>query len=438
MKPAGRKISAGTYIMLIMTLLIVIGSTMVMFRLFSGNSFDLNRPRKEQNSLSGKAGSAGAESASSFGSDGSESKRERSSQIYYTSDEGNGSAPVNAGGRFSLSIAGTAAMEGDIRKSGYISEVKKYDLSDTMLLLKNELQSDINIVFFENLLMDNGKPTDIVAPSAAADMLRDAGFNMAACGFHGAWNQKETGISETRKHLQDAGIAPVGIYNPGEPDPIQVINYGGIPTVILQYTDTISQKDRKNKSNANLAAAVPAANPDEIAADIETARIKGADLVIILMNWGTRGNKEPNRNQRILAQEIADAGADIIIGSGSRIPQTAEYLTARRKDGSEANVLCVWSLGVTLSKDRSSAAKLAGYLFTAEFVMDSSREVRISETSFTPLYTWRYVQEKRESYRCVAANRTPPGGMDIKQQNSMNKAADYTRETLKDSPLMER
>lgn len=438
MRPAGRKISAGTYIMLIMTLLTVIGTTMVMIRLFSGNSFDLNRPRKEPDLTSGKAASADAESSSGRGTEGAESKRERASQIYYQPDEGNGSAPVNAGGRFSLTIAGTAALEGDIRKSGYISEVKKYDLSDTMLLLKNELQSDINIVFLENLLMDNGKPTDIVAPSAAAEMLRDAGFNIAACGFHGAWNQKETGIAETRKHLQDANITPIGIYNPEEPNPVQIVNYGGIPTVILQYTDTISQKDRKNKSNANLAASVPAANPEDIAADIENARMKGANLVIILMNWGTRGNKEPNKNQRILAQKIADAGADIIIGSGSRIPQTAEYLTARRKDGSETNVLCVWSLGVTLSKDRSSATKLAGYLFTAEFVMDSSRDVRISEASFTPLYTWRYSQEKRESYRCVAANRTPPGGMDIKQQNSMNKAADYTRETLKDSPLMER
>ena len=139
-----------------------------------------------------------------------------------------------------------------------------------------------------------------------------------------------------------------------------------------------------------------------------------------------------------LAQQIADAGADLIIGSGSRKPQQAEYLNAVLADGSQAQVLCVWSLGLTLSKDRSKSQNMAGYLFHVEFIMDSSHNIRMNNLAYTPLYTWLYTQDKRENYRCLAANRTPPDGMEMKQQNTMAKVADITREALKDSPLTER
>ena len=336
-----------------------------------------------------------------------------------------------------MTVAGTVALEESIRKSGYLSELKIYDLSEIMSLLKSELTSDINIVFLENILTDSTKPSDIIAPSATAVMLKEAGFNMAACGFQGAWNKKADGIADTRKYLTEAGITPIGVYSPDDMNRIQIVNCGGIPTAILQYTATISQNERKKMKKENQSGTVPAADPEAIAADITEARSRGANLVIILMNWGSRG-KQPDSNIKKLAQKIADAGADIIIGSGSRKPQAAEYLNAIHADGSQAQVLCVWSLGLTLSKDRSKSQNMAGYLFHVEFIMDSSRDVRINNLAYTPLYTWLYSQDKRDSYRCLAANRTPPDGMDNEQIKNMDKAADTTRAALEGSPLNER
>ena len=430
MNPSGRKISAGTRVILVLTLLVMIGSAMVFIRLFSVNHTDATRisSSKEETDDHGKS-LASSETA--------EKRKQQYSQYYAQSVEATIPPGGSAGGRFTMTVAGTAAIEGDIRKSCYLSDVKTYDISDIMSLLRSEIQSDINVVFLENLLMEDEKPTDIIAPSLYAEMLKEAGFNMAACGFQGAWTKKTEGITETRRHLSEAGITPIGIYTPDEPKRVQVLNCGGIPTSILQYSGMISQSDRKKMARENQSETVPAAEAGLIAADIAEARDEGADLVIILMNWGSRA-KQPDKNMKKLAQDIADSGADLIIGCGSRTPQTAEYLTASHPDGSTEQVLCVWSLGVTITKDRSNAGKMAGYLFHAEFVMDSSRNIRIQDPSFTPVYTWMYTQDKRTYYRCLAANRTIPDGMEIKQQNIMSKSADVTREALKDSPLIER
>ena len=428
----GRKISLGTCFMLVLTLLVMIGTTLVLIRLSHGNrivtsDYDLS----EKNASSEQKGRI----ASSQSRKNRQSGQGQSGPSVSTSEELN--TISGGGGRFTLTVAGTVAVEDEILTRSYLSDIKTYDISDIMSLIRSDVSSDVNIVFVENILMDNARAKNIIAPSDVAGMLKNAGFNIAACGFSGAWNKKEEGIIQTRKNFSESGITPVGIYEPGEGHTVQIANYGGIHTAILQYTGSISKNDRNKMKSANQSDTVPQADATEIAEDIAAARKQGADLVIILMNWGSKG-KVPDKSQKQLAQQIADAGADMIIGSGSRTPQQAEYLTSIRPDGSQAKVLCIWSLGVTLSQERKNNKQMAGYLFHAEIVMDSSMTISVSDISYTPLYTWLYKQDGRYYYRCLAGNRTLPDGMEIEQQNKLAHVVDVTREALKDSPLIER
>ena len=156
MNPSGKKISIGTFVMLVVTLLVLIGSAMVLIRLFSGNSvtFSMEDSGKQR---TGNKTASGKTSGSSETENRKNSRQ--SSQIYQANDDGMNQTIVNAGGRFTLTVAGTASLEESIRKSGYISELKIYDFTDVMSLLKNELTSDINIVFLENILTDSTKPS---------------------------------------------------------------------------------------------------------------------------------------------------------------------------------------------------------------------------------------------------------------------------------------
>ena len=178
--------------------------------------------------------------------------------------------------------------------------------------------------------------------------------------------------------------------------------------------------------------AIPAADPESVAADIALAREQGCGAVIVLLNWGKNG-KAPDKNMRSLAQKITDAGADLIVGSGSRIVSGAELLTSA---GNGKQVLCVWSLGTVLSGSRE-LRKMAGMLLQVT-VRKADGQTRIGDFRYIPLYTWKYRQDSRYYYRCLASNGSVPDGMDSEQQKNMKKAAETVRKAMKDSPAEER
>ena len=412
-KSGKRKISAGTVAVLLMTMAILGGTVFVWLRLSSGKTVDLSRLKPEVEILQVKTGN-----------------EERIPEIAQTvmstpipvatqtpepnNPEKNDPEPYLRS--FTLTAAGTVSMAGEVRKNSYSSDAKQYDYSDTMTLLKKELGSDLNIVFTENLYSTENKPTDLIAPDAAAAMLKSAGFNAAACGYSKAFDKGEAGIASTRRVLEDNGIRPVGIYENDGEDHIPVFSENGIRTALLQYTDTIPAATRKTMTKNGL----------------NSTRELGCEAVIVLLNWGKTG-RGPDKNMKKLVQGIADAGADLIVGSGNRIVSGMEMLTAGETD---RQVPCVWSLGTTLSGDRGTIKRIAGMLLKATVVVkDGKTEIR--EIRYVPLYTWKYRQDSRYYYRCLAADRPEPDGMDSEQRKMMKKAAETVREAMKDSPAEE-
>ncbi len=424
-KDAKGRMSAGTIVMLSLTLIVLAGFLFLWFYLSAGNSSELNGIRPEYTDPP-------------LYTDIPEKLPETSfpeSSPAPTTAPAAAETPVPEDSRktFTLTAAGTVALEGEIRKNSYYSEAKQYDYYDIMMLLKKELQSDLNIVFLENLLTDEGKTNDVTASGAGAAMLKAAGFNTAACGFSKAWDKQEDGIAATGKLLEENGIHPVGISTKEHPDPGRTAEFNGIRVALLQYTDTIPAAARKKMVKSGQENLIPEADPERIAADTEKARRQGCELVIVLLNWGKPG-KAPDKNMRAKAQQIADAGADLIIGCGSRIVSGADMLTSG--DG-KRQVLCVWSLGTVLGGNRSSISRIAGMLLQVTVCQENGK-TEIRDACYIPVYTWKYRQDSRYYYRCLAADREVPDGMDAEQQKMMKKAADTVRKAMKDSPLGER
>ena len=57
---------------------------------------------------------------------------------------------------------------------------------------------------------------------------------------------------------------------------------------------------------------------------------------------------------------------------------------------------------------------------------------------YTPVYAWKYRQDGRYYYRCIASNGTAPDGMDSEQRKTMEKSAETVEKVLQDSPLAAR
>ena len=79
------------------------------------------------------------------------------------------SAPVRS---FTLTAGGTVAMEPEVVKAGYYSEAKRYDFSDTLSLLADDMQADISLVTLENLVCRPMEGKLFLNGTSAADIVR--------------------------------------------------------------------------------------------------------------------------------------------------------------------------------------------------------------------------------------------------------------------------
>lgn len=91
---------------------------------------------------------------------------------------------------------------------------------------------------------------------------------------------------------------------------------------------------------------------ERIAEDIAAARAAGAELIVAYNHWGAEHTHQPTPKVVTHAQEMADAGVDIIIGSHSHAVQPVVWLTAA--DGRQ--VLCAYSMGNFVSSMGRSTA----------------------------------------------------------------------------------
>ncbi len=80
---------------------------------------------------------------------------------------------------------------------------------------------------------------------------------------------------------------------------------------------------------------------EELLQWVRTADTK-ADFVIVSMHWGTEYTHQPDEEQLRLAQQLADAGADVIIGNHAHHTQPIQWLN-------DGKTICFYALGNMLS-----------------------------------------------------------------------------------------
>ncbi len=427
-----RKISAGTVFMLAMMAVVITGSVIVLDRLSSGTSVDLSRLRMSVLDIREDPARE----------DGTETEEQPQMPAVIQETGTPQLSPVipektpvprNGSESFTLTVGGSISLAGEVRKNSRNADAKVADYADIMMLLAPAVRSDVNIVFLENILSDQHKANDYTAPETAADLVKEAGFDLAACGFTQAYANGIDGIEATISTLESRETGVLGIRRIANHGNVTVRNAKGIRTAFLQYTATVPAKARKTMEKDGASEMIPQAEISRISREINDARDQGAEAVIVLVSWGKNG-KEPDKATKELAGQIALAGADLIIGNGSHVPQAAEYL-----DGPGGRkILCIWSLGSLLTGDRSNIRFLSGYLFHATIRRDGQGGAEVLNPEFTPVYTWKYKQDGRFYYRCIDAGTGAPDGMDKEQTNYMEKAAENVRKVLNGTPLTER
>lgn len=336
------------------------------------------------------------------------------------------------GGSFTLCVGGSVMVETAVRKSAYFSDVKDYDFTEVLALLAPSMQADMTMVSLENLMVSGAKLNDTVTSEQVAPMLATAGVDAVALGFPGVFDQGLAGVTATINTLQGKGLSVVGAYAQQEArDSAGLMNLGGVKLAVLHYTDALTSTGKKKIKNEDAAYAVPLVDAAAIAEDIARMRQAGAQVVLVSLNWGTDGKTAPTKAQKELAQSIADAGADMIIGTGAEVVQPVVWL--ERAGG--GRTLCAYSLGVLISDSRTNAG-VAGLLLQLRLSVDGAGNVTFERTAGTPTYVWRYKQDGQYQYRVLPSNQLPPDGMGDDQITSMTRALKTIQTALgEDTPI---
>jgi poly-gamma-glutamate synthesis protein (capsule biosynthesis protein) len=264
-----------------------------------------------------------------------------------------------------------------------------YDYDKMFERLKSDFtNADLAVVNQETIFAgtqyyDYGGYPCFNSPEGIGDAEVRAGFDVILHATNHARDCGEEGIEYCFNYWKTShpDITVLGIHDSVEDQQeISVVEKNGIKIAMLNYTYSLN--------GFTLAEGkeylVDLIDEDRIRDDIERARTM-ADFVVVFPHWGIEYQYEPNEEQKELAQMMADAGADAIIGTHPHVLESVEWL-----EGESGNkTLCYYSLGNYVSGQVDTPTMLGG-MARLTFVKEGE-ETYIEDPVLVPLvthYTW--------------------------------------------------
>lgn len=191
------------------------------------------------------------------------------------------------------------------------------------------------------------------SPIEVADALAATGFDIVSFASNHCYDKGDSGITDTLSYFHEhyPDITTLGIHDSQQDaDETAIVEKNGIRIALVNFTYGLNNAMPEKAWMVDLLTST-----DAVCARVEQAR-QQADFVIVFPHWGTEDATKPDEGQRTLAQALADAGADLILGSHSHTLQPVELFTAA--DGRDVPVY--WSLGNFLSHQKEKLNLLGG------------------------------------------------------------------------------
>lgn len=190
-----------------------------------------------------------------------------------------------------------------------------------------------------------------------------AGFDVLTFANNHSLDKGLTGFGRTFGNILDAGMMPAG---DGHPVTFLV---KGKRISILAFTAFVNVGSRWEVPPGRAGPYIVRYKSDQARAGlVEKIRAMRAtsDLVVVSVHWGLEYRDMPPARYHAWAQEMADAGADVIVGHHTHVTGPVEWLT--RADG--GRTLVAYSLG-NFSSGMIRDATSLGYMLDVRLSRDN-------------------------------------------------------------------
>ncbi len=229
-------------------------------------------------------------------------------------------------------------------------ETHSYNYDDVFQYVKDEIsEADVAVANFEVTLAGSpysGYPT-FSSPVQLAISCFNAGLDVFATANNHAADRSNKGILSTISRLDSLGIPHTGTFiDPAAKDSLypMVIEKNGFSLALLNYTYGT------NGIKVPPPVIVNMLEKDAVSADIEKAKSKDPDAIILFLHWGTEYDTVPSKIQTDLADYFFSRGVDMIIGSHPHVLQRMEWI---KNDSTLRDRIAVYSLGNFVSNQRT-------------------------------------------------------------------------------------
>lgn len=333
---------------------------------------------------------------------------------------------------FSMTFAGLMAFQSDISDSVYDKTTKTLDYRPVVSLLSGKVNADLSFVSLPQIInRTDQKYGDALVPAAAAEAIRALGFDDVILANEHILNQGAQGASDTAGALLASGLSCGGV-TAGGAQQNRMVQLNGARIAVLSYTDALTAKS-KNALSAQPALLSPF-DAEQAAREIRAARAQGAQCVIVNVYWGRTDTVQVTSSMRTAAKALAEAGADLILGTRPSRVLPVEILSGIREDGSAYDCLVAYSLGTLLTESREGY-DISGILLHVNMTVDERGRLHFNSVEYTPTYIWRQTVGGSLQYRIVCSADPAPEGMSDRQKDVMKNALKRIQNTLQSSPV---
>ena len=186
------------------------------------------------------------------------------------------------------------------------------------------------MVNLETALTGRGAPAPksfhFRAPATALDALDAAGVDVVTMANNHAVDYGAKGFADTLAARATSPVPVVGIGTDGR-DALRaaVLHVRGRRVAVLAATQVPEWTAATWAAGPKRRGVAVALRPARLAAAVRKVR-RSADVVVVYLHWGTDYTGCPNALQRSTARVLADAGADVVVGTHAHQVQGAGWL----------------------------------------------------------------------------------------------------------------
>lgn len=272
-------------------------------------------------------------------------------------------------------------------------ETHLYNYDDVFKYIKPVIsEADIAIANFEVTLAGTpytGYP-QFSSPASLALACKNTGLDYLVTANNHAADRGTKGITGTINRLDSLGIQHTGTFlNSACRDSLSplIINIKGTSIALLNYTFSTNGIKVPDPVIVNML------DKEFITRDVNKAKVKKADFIILFLHWGTEYDTIPSKGQTDLAEYFQSIGVDMVIGSH---PHVLQKMVCTNNVVSGKKDVIVYSLGNFVSNQRKPKTD-GGSMVRVELTKKGNKFV-ISDAGYYLIWVYTPIVNYRKKF----------------------------------------